>query len=59
VTLLDCANWMVAMMAAAIVNAKTRSGQALAIEPGVSQSSGIDARQCRDSGLKACGLAPE
>jgi hypothetical protein len=43
----------------AIVDAKARSDFALAIEPGISRLLEKSASQCRDSGFKACGLAPE
>ena len=43
----------------AIINAQPRSGCALMIEPGISTLLRMDARSSRDSGFKACGLAPE
>ncbi|CCD93842.1 hypothetical protein BRAO375_2820016 [Bradyrhizobium sp. ORS 375] len=43
----------------AIVNAQPQGGCALAIEPGTPSWFGTNARQSRDSGFKACGLAPE
>jgi hypothetical protein len=50
----------------AIVNAKTRSAFALAIEPGISRLSEINASQNRDSPMRncasevqVCGVAPE